>query len=114
MPLKEGQKIVIKKPHTIVGTVVQQRPGDRELPEEQRRYIVQIDAVQQIYHPDDIEVVPERTEPQRYSEQWDAELQRCVDGMQRFVDSGKTDMGALDVFLESGRKIGLVKKLPVR
>jgi hypothetical protein len=35
-PLKKGQQVLIKNPHVLEGTVVMERPGDKDLPEEKR------------------------------------------------------------------------------
>jgi hypothetical protein len=56
-PLKEGQQVFIKNPRGLEATVVKQRPGDKELPEEDRRYIVNINVAQQLYHLADLEAI---------------------------------------------------------
>jgi hypothetical protein len=110
-PLKEGQQVLIKNPRNLVGTVVQQRPGDRDLPEENRRYLVKIED-ELYFHLNDIEALAEPSkELVRYSPEWLAEFQRCLAAGQRFVANNK-DMDALQEFSEAGTKVGLVKKLP--
>jgi hypothetical protein len=109
-PLKEGQQVLIKNPRALEGTVVHQRPGDRDLPEEKRRYLVRIAEEERYYRLDDLEEITEPA-PAKYSPEWMAELQRCVDAAKR-VQAGNKDAAALEEFLDAGRKIGFVKKLP--
>jgi len=108
--LKEGQQVLVKNPRAIEGTVVHQRPGDRDLPEEKRRYLVRIEE-ERYYHLDDLEAFPETTELANGSAEWLAELRRCSDAVQRLGANNK-DMAALEQLSDAGRKIGLVKKLP--
>jgi hypothetical protein len=111
-PLKEGQQVLIKNPRSLVGTVVHQRPGDRDLPEEARSYLVKIEEQQLYYRLDDFEVLPEPSkEFVKYSAEWTAQLQRFVDAGQRFMANNK-DMAALQELSDAGTKIGFVKPLP--
>ncbi len=110
-PLKEGQQVLIKNPRNLVSTVVQQRPGDRDLPEKKRRYLVKIED-ELYFHHDDIEALAEPSKDLlRCSPEWLAEFQRCLAAGHRFVANNK-DMDALQEFSEAGTKVGLVKKLP--
>src|ERR1039458_9483880 len=73
--LKEGQQVLVKNPRGLVGTVVHQRPGDRELPEEKRSYLIKVEEHQRYYRLDDVEVLPEPSkELEKYSPEWMAEM----------------------------------------
>jgi hypothetical protein len=108
--LKKGQKVLVPNPRAIEGTVVDQRPGDRDLPEEQRRYLVRIAENERYYHLEDLEEIPEPP-PAKYSPEWMAELQRFVNAGQRLIANNK-DGDALAEFSDAGTKIGFVKELP--
>jgi hypothetical protein len=110
-PLKEGQQVLLKNPRNLVGTVVHQRPGDRDLPEEKRSYLVRIEEQQLYYRLDDVEVLPEpRKELERFSPEWMTELQRFVNAGQRLV-ADNNDKDALAEFSDAGTKIGWVKPI---
>lgn len=108
MPLKEGQQVLIKNPRPLVATVVRERPGDRNMPEEQRRYIVRIseDALQEqyIYPPSNLEPIRE-PEIVRYSPEWTAEFQRWLDAAVKW-SANHSDRDAWNQFSESGSKLG--------
>ena len=89
-----------------------QRPGDRELPEEKRSYLIKVEEHQRYYRLDDVEVLPEPSkELEKYSPEWMAEMQRFVNAGQRLL-ANNNDMDALAEFSDAGSKIGFVKPLP--
>jgi hypothetical protein len=108
--LKEGQKVLVTNPRALEGTVVHQRLGDRDLPEDQRRYLVRISEEERYYRLGDLEEIPEAA-PAKYGPEWVAALEQCVDTAKR-VQANNKDAAALDEFLDAGRRIGFVKKLP--
>jgi hypothetical protein len=110
--LKEGQQVLIRNPRSLVGTVVHQRPGDRDLPEEKRSYLIKVEEQQRYYHLDDVEVLPEPSkELEKYSPEWMAEMQRMLSAGQRLLVN-KNDRDAMAEFSDAGSKIGFVKPLP--
>jgi hypothetical protein len=110
-PLKEGQQVLIRNPRNVIGTVVRQRPGDRNEPEEKRHYLVKIEEQQLYYLADDLEALPEPSkELRRYSPEWMAELQRFVSAGQRII-ADMNDKDASAEFIDAGTKIGWVKPI---
>ena len=108
MPFKEGQEVLIKNPHSLVGVIVRERPGDRDEPPEKRHYIVRIPEGEYFYLPSDLEAIEERPEKlTRYSPEWNAELARWIDAGQRLM-ANNNDLAAFKGFSESGSKIGFI------
>lgn len=111
MSLKAGQQVIIKNPRSLVGTVVRERPGDRDLPEGERRYLVRI-AEERFYLPSDLEPAEEENKnPTKFSAEWNAEMARFVEAGQRWV-ADNSDRAAFDAFSESGRKLGWIVPIP--
>jgi hypothetical protein len=112
MSLKEGQQVLIKNPRSLVGTVLRERPGDRDLPEGERRYMVHIPGGDYFYLPSDLEPVEESSNtPVKYGAEWSAELARWVDAGQRWL-ADNNDRAAWDEFSESGSKLGFFVPIP--
>src|SRR5215472_1364890 len=58
MPFQKGQKVIVKAPPEVyIGTVIERRPGDANLPEEQAHYEVRIED-ERYYRSTDLEAVP--------------------------------------------------------
>jgi len=109
MPFKEGQEVFIKKPpNGLVGTIIERRPGDAHLPEEQAHYEVRIED-ERYYLTTDLEAIPEpkQSKLEWYSEEWLAELNRMVEAGRRFA-ANTNDLAARDQFIEAGSKLGWI------
>ena len=112
MPLEEGQQVLIKNPRALVGIVLKQRPGDKDLPEDQRRYIVRISEDERLYLPSDLEPVQQPNSVLvRYSPEWMAECERWIDAGRRWM-ANNNDRAAWDEFAESGSKLGFFIPIP--
>ena len=108
MPFEQGQEVFIKNaPKGLIGTIIERRPGDAHLPEEQAHYEVRIED-ERYYRSTDLEAIPEPEPKLRlYSEEWMAELHRMVEAGQRFA-ANTNDLGARDQFVEAGSRLGWV------
>lgn len=107
MPFEKGQRVLIKSPGTLVGTVLEARPGDKGLPEERTHYRVQI-SDERYYLSTSLEPAEQpREKLERYSEEWLAEMKRWIESGQRLV-ADQMDREAREQFLESGRKLGFI------
>ena len=108
MSLKKGQQVLIRNPRSLVGTVLKERLGDRDLPEAQRRYMIRIPEQDYFYLPSDLEPIEEASNTlEKYSPEWSAELARWLDAGQRLLANNQ-DSAALDEFSDSGSKLGFV------
>ncbi len=105
MRIPAGQKVLIKNPRALEGTVVGDRPGDYHLPEDQRRYIVQISEVERLYLPSEIEAPQPSDVLVPYSPEWTAELQKFLDAGKRW-GTNNSDHKAWDEFSAAGSKLG--------
>lgn len=103
MPFQKGQQVIIKNPGTLVGTVVEARPGDSNEPEERRHYSVHI-SDERYYVSTDLEAMPPQR-PQRFSKEWNEEMQRWLEAGLRW-SANNADREAWDQFVESGNKLG--------
>jgi hypothetical protein len=105
MALKEGQSVLIKNPRGIVGTFVKQRPGDLDLNENDRRYIIRIPERDMIFHPEDLEPLEEPAKGLvKYGPEWMKEMNRWVQAGQRLAAGDKT---AWQEFVDAGGNIGV-------
>jgi len=115
MPFKEGQEVLIKNPHSIVGVIVRERPGDRDLPQEERRYIVHIPEQDRdlIYSPTDLEAIEQpqaqspSTKPTPYSPAWTTQVEKFIVAGQRWM-ANNDDHDAMKEFVEAGRKLNFI------
>ena len=113
MKLREGQQVLIKNPRELVGTVIQQRPGDADLPEDERRYQVKIEETR-FYLPHDLEPLEEEDEElRRYSPKWMEQLQRLTEAGQQLVKNAD-DEPARRNFIDAGHALGIVVSKPSR
>ena len=73
MRLKAGQPVLIKR--FLVGTVLEDRPGDSELPLEDRGYKVCVSEDKFTFRPRDLEPLAESTNAlAKFSPEWSAEF----------------------------------------
>jgi aminoglycoside phosphotransferase (APT) family kinase protein len=106
MRMKEGQPVLIKR--FLTGTVLQDRPGDKELPQEQRSYMVQVLERTLVIPPDDLEPLPEPDNTlEKFTDEWSAELSRFIVAGNKIV-ANPADGTAWDDFSSSGSKLGFV------
>ena len=104
---KKGQQVLIKNPRYLVGTIVEPRPGDKGLPEEQTHYLVQI-SEERYYLSSELEPAEDpNAKPARYSEEWIAELNRMAASGQQWLQN-RSDKTAWDAFVDAGEKIGFI------
>lgn len=114
MKLREGQQVVIKNPRALLGTVVRQRPGDADLPEDERRYEVRIQEESQFYLLHDLEPVAEDEEDLRpYSRKWMEQLQRWTEAGQQLYRNAD-DETARRNFIDAGHALGFMVSKPSR
>lgn len=107
MPLKKGEQVLIKNPRALLGTVIERRPGDDGLPEEQAHYLIKI-SEERFYLSTDLEPAEQPSDKlERYSPEWTAEMNQFVESGQRWI-ANPNDMEALEQFSESGRKLGII------
>jgi hypothetical protein len=106
MAFKEGQEVFIKNPGELIGTVIKARPGDKDQPEDQTYYLVQLPD--RYYRSTSLEPVDEPSDKLKpYSTEW-------IEEVNHFVDSGKqllqdqNDGEARAKFSEAGRKLGWI------
>jgi hypothetical protein len=110
MALKKGQKVYIKRQIPVYGTVLEESPGDQDLPVEKRRYRVKIDADELLFYPGDLEAYSKKSET---DEQYEA-LAQFFAATKRFIQSGSKDTVAFKELTEAGEKAGVIKNPPKR
>ena len=104
MRLKTGQPVLIKR--FLVGTVLEDRPGDSELPLEERSYMVHISEETRVCRPSELEAVAEPSNTlTKFSPEWSAEFSRWLEAGNRF-QTDNTDRTAWDDFSAAGSKLG--------
>ena len=104
MPLKDGQSVLIKR--FLVGIVLEERPGDKELPQEQRHYMVHVPEGTFVFSPSDLEPLEEPDDTlAKPGAEWSAEFARWLEAGKRFL-TDKTDRTAWDEFSAVGTKLG--------
>jgi hypothetical protein len=104
MRLKTGQSVLIKR--FLVGTVLEDRPGDSELPLEERSYMVHISEETRVCRPSELEAVAEPDNTlKRFSPEWSAEFSRWLAAGNRFT-TDRTDQAAWDEFSAAGSQLG--------
>lgn len=106
MKLNEGQEVIIKNPRSLVGTVVRQRPGDANLPEDERLYEIKIDE-NRFYRLQDLEPIEEDTSLRRYSPEWMTQLKRWTEASQELVHNGNDEV-ARQNFIDAGHALGFI------
>lgn len=108
MIFKEGQTVEIKNPRSLTGIVVRERPGDRDLPEEQRHIVVRIETCERFYKPEDLAPLEQsRQTHATFSPEWNQELQRFINAGHRWM-ADSTDRSAWEEFVDAGRRIGWI------
>jgi hypothetical protein len=106
MKFKEGQWVQIKNPRPVVATVLRERPGDRDLPEDERHIMVHIEGGDYIYRPDDLVPLDEpKLTP--FSSEWTKEFQRFVESGNKLI-ADPDDHASRDQFVDAGEKIGWI------
>ena len=104
MRLKTGQPVLIKR--FLVGTVLEDRPGDGELPLEDRGYMVSVSEDKFAFRPRDLEPLAESTNAlTKFSPEWSAEFSRWLEAGKRF-STDEADRKAWDEFSAAGSKLG--------
>jgi len=104
MRLEKGQPVLIKR--FLVGTVLEDRPGDSELPPEKRCYRVHVSEDKLVCRPSDLEAVAEPSNTlTKLSPEWSAEFSRWLEAGSRF-QTDNTDRTAWDDFSAAGSKLG--------
>lgn len=106
MRMKEGQPVLIKR--FLTGTVLQDRPGDKELPQGQRNYMVQVRERTLVIPPDGLVPLPEPDNTlEKFSNEWSEELSRFIVAGNKIV-ANLADRTAWDEFSSAGSKLGFV------
>ena len=105
---KDGQQVFIRNADWLEGKVVRARDGDKGQPEEKTHYYVEIAAQSRYVLSTNLEAPPEK-KPQRYDEEWMAELEKMKKAAER-LQANPQDKDALREFGEAGSKIGWVVK----
>jgi hypothetical protein len=104
MRLKKGQPVLIKR--FLVGTVLEDRPGDSELPLEERSYMVHVSGETRVCRPSELEAVEESSNTlTKFSPEWSAEFSCWLESGARF-STDNTDRTAWDEFSAAGSKLG--------
>ena len=104
MLFEKGQKVIIKNPGVLVGTVIEARPSDAGEPEDRRHYEVRI-SDERYYLSGDLEPFPP-AKLERFSNEWYAEMKRWAEAAVRWSQN-HDDHAAWDQFAESGSKLGI-------
>jgi hypothetical protein len=104
MRIEKGQPVLIKR--FLVGTVLEDRPGDSELPPEKRCYMVHVSEDNLVCRPSDLVAVAEPSNTlTKLSPEWSAEFSRWLEAGNRF-QTDNTDRTAWDDFSAAGSKLG--------
>jgi hypothetical protein len=104
MRLEKGQSVLIKR--FLIGNVLEDRPGDRDLPPEERCYMVQVSEDKLVCRPSDLEALAEPSNTlTKFTPEWSAEFSSWLEAGSRF-QTDKTSQAAWDDFLTSGSKLG--------
>jgi hypothetical protein len=111
VPFEKGQKVIIKNPGVLEGTIVGPRPADADVPEDQKLYIVRIED-EQLYRGVSLEPEPP-PKMERWSAEWNAELRRMQEGLTKWL-ANKNDRAAWDQFVKAGNKAGIIVPLEAK
>ena len=104
MRLEKGQPVLIKR--FLVGTVLEDRPGDSELPPEKRCYMVLVPEDKLVCRPSDLEALAEPSNKlTKFTPEWSAEFSRWLEAGNRLL-TDKADRTAWDDFSAGGSKLG--------
>jgi hypothetical protein len=107
---QKGQEVEIKNLAKIVGTVIGPRPADKNIPEAEQTYFVEISR-KLVCRGADLVAAEPSEKLERYSAEWLAELNHWFGlGQQWFVN--QNDQALAKQFMESAAKLGYL--VPVR
>lgn len=106
MRLKEGKEVIIKNPRALVGKVIRQRPGDANLPEDERLYEIKIDE-NRFYRLQDLEPLEEDKSLRQYSREWLTQLEQWTEAGQRLVQNADDDAARRN-FIDAGHALGFI------
>jgi hypothetical protein len=101
---KDGQQVFIKNVDFLEGKIVRARDGDKGQPEEKTHYYVEIPAQARYVLSVNLETPPDK-KPQRYGEEWMAELDKMVKAAER-LQANNADKVAAKALVDAGSKIG--------